>query len=179
MITERPTIMGLTVYRPWSELIADGTKPVENRDWAPYPWMLGRYIAVHGSTRWDQEGADFIERGRGRFGVTAPRLESCKVGIIAVAKLVGWVEDTPPTGVKVVKMLPGYGYDERDHRWFFGRFGWLLREVRRIAPIEIRGRQKLWALPPAVYDMVRSRYRRAEDRAAADVTRALQFGRHA
>lgn len=170
--------MGLTIYRPWSELIADGVKTVENRDWAPYPWMLGRYIAVHGSTRWDQEGADFIDRARERLGTGSPRLEVCKTGIIAVAKLVGWVEDTPPTGVRVLKMLPGYGYGEPDHRWFFGRFGWLLRDVRRIAPIEIRGRQKLWSLPPLVYDMVKSRYRRAEDRAAASVATALeQFGR--
>lgn len=154
----RPSIMGLTIHRPWSELIADGKKTVENRDWPPMQWMLGRYIAVHASTRWDQEGADFINRNQHRLRSESPRLEACKTGIIAVAKLVGWVEETYPTGFHIVQLLPEYKFTDTDFRWLFGKFGWLLRDVRRIAPVEIKGKQKLWALDKPVYETVRRRY---------------------
>jgi hypothetical protein len=154
-------ILALTVHRPWSELIARGLKTVETRGWAPPPWMLGRYLAIHASTRWDQEGAEFIERAHSRF--LAPRLlvNECPAGIIAVAQLVGWVQrvdigDRPP---KVIAMLPGHAFGGDDWRWFHANeFGWVLRGVKRIAPVAARGQQKLWAMSKPVYDSVRARY---------------------
>lgn len=167
--------MGLTVYRPQSELMADGIKPLENRGWAPMEWMLGRYIALHASTRWDQEYADYIERNRHRLRIPgAPRVEACKVGIIGVAQLVGWVENRP-TGIAVVKMLPGHAFTEPDFRWADGaQFGWLLRDMRRFSPIPMKGKQKLWPLDPKTYDLVKQRYARAEKHAAQIVTQAFE-----
>lgn len=159
-------IRGLTVYRPWSEYMADGLKPLENRDWTPWKSMLGKYLALHASARWEQQAADFIERNRLRFGLGAhvKRPEDCRVGIIAVAQLVGWVEiGAHGAGqAKTVAMLPGHAFDHaKDGPWFFGRFGWLLRNVVRFEPIECRGKQGLWKLEPDVYEKVRRRYDRA------------------
>lgn len=158
-------ILGLTVHSPWAELIAQGDKTVECRSWAPFEFMLGRYVAIHASTRWDQEGYEFLRRNPQRFRVDPPRAEWCKHGVIAVARLVGWVrrpELGAPGGPLVVQMLPGHSFTEADWRWFHqSEFGWVLRSVKRIRPIEMKGRQGLWALPPPVYEAVRRRYTRA------------------
>lgn len=160
-------ILGLTIHAPWGELIAMGKKPIENRSWPPYTWMLGRFIAVHQSTRWDQEGADYIKRNHPRFQLDPPAWAECKFGVIAVAQLVGWVQRTETGPPRVVQMLPGHGFSagafsDVDWRWFHGsEFGWVLRDVRRIAPVACSGRQKLWELPKLVYGSVRDRYGRA------------------
>lgn len=165
-------IRGLTIYPPWSELVADGLKPIENRGWTPWPSMLGRYLAVHASLRYDVEGADFIDRNPARFGMRrAPRLEDCKHGgIIAVARLVGWVEiGAHGAGQhKVITMLPGHSFVwETDGRWLLGRYGWVLRDAVRFEPVPCRGKQGLWKLDPDVYEKVRRRYDRARLTASA------------
>jgi hypothetical protein len=162
---EELKILGLTVHSPWAELIASGHKTVECRSWPPYEWMLGKYIAVHASTRWDQEGHDFLERNAGRFKVITPRPESCAHGIVAVAQLVGWVRRTElgtPGGPTVVRMLPGHGFSEQDWRWFhIAEYGWILRDVTRILAVAVKGRQGFWPLPPLVYSSVRKRWQAA------------------
>lgn len=177
MSLQEQKILGLTVHSPWAELIARGIKTVENRSWAPYEWMLGRYIAIHASTRWDQEGVDFINRNHTRFQVETPQLQECVYGVVAVARLVGWVVRGPESdGQKpvTVKMLPGYEFGSNvnaagrslDWSWFTGPFGWVLRDTVRIAPVACRGMQKLWALPPPVYKSVRQRFDVARKAAA-------------
>lgn len=161
-------ILGLTVRAPHAELIARGRKPIEGRGWPPYEWMLGRYIAVHASRAFDQEGADFIQRNHGRFAVDPPRWEECVFGIVAVARLVGWVQRTENGPPKTIAMLPGHAFGDNldelgtsiDWRWFSGvyEYGWVLREVTRISPVACNGRQKLWKLPPLVYESVRNRW---------------------
>lgn len=160
-------ILALTIDRPWSELIAMGKKTIEieTRDWPPYEWMLGRYLAIHASTRWNQDAADYIPRD-GRFQIFDRFLpEQCPAGIIAVAQLVGWVQrvdvgDRPP---KVLAMLPGHAYGGDDWRWFHAKqFGWVLRGVKRFPPVAVRGQQKLWAMKPPVYESVKRRYAQAD-----------------
>lgn len=163
MSLETEKILGLTLHAPWGELAADGWKTIENRGWPPPPWMLGRYLAIHQSTRWDQEGFDFVARNHSRFRVEPPRWQQCKYGIIAVAQLVGWVQ-RPADAVgdqepKVIAMLDGHAFGGDDWRWFHGaHFGWVLRDVRRIAPVACRGLQKLWKLPPLAYESVKRRW---------------------
>ena len=164
-------ILGLTLHAPHGELVAMGLKTIENRGWAPPPWMLGRYIAVHQSTRWDQEGADYYRRNHPRYLVDPPMLQECKFGIIAVARVVGWVQraelgERPRT----VAMLPGFAFGDQvdalghsvDWRWFSGaEYGWVLRDVKRIEPVAARGLQKLWQLPRPTYESVRRRWAKA------------------
>lgn len=161
-------ILGLTVYSPAAELIARGEKPIENRRWPPYEWMLGRYIAIHASTHYEQSWADWVGRGYARFATDPPRREECVYGVIAVVRLVGWVERGPESDPRprTVKMLPGYAFGDNlnelgvslDWRWFEGPYGWVLRDVVRIKPVACAGRQKLWKLSRYVYDSVKRRY---------------------
>jgi hypothetical protein len=165
-------ILGLTVRRPWAELIAQGIKTIENRSWAPPAFMLGRYLAIHASPMWDQEGEDFIRRNHPRFAVDPPPASECPHGIIAVAQLVGWVQRGPENDPRprTVAMLEGHAFGKAedplghsiDWRWFVGaEYGWVLRNVKRFSPVAVRGRQKLWALPPLVYESVKRHWAKA------------------
>ena len=172
-------ILGLTVRSPAAELIARGIKTIENRGWPPHEWMLGRYLAIHASPMWDQEWADFVRRNLGRFAVEPPLVGECRYGVIAVARLVGWVRRVESASVpgapwtaEPVKMLDGHAFgaaeDPHGHsidwRWFqpqIFEYGWVLRDVRRITPVACKGRQGVWKLPPLVYSSVRRAYERA------------------
>lgn len=164
-------ILALSVRSPHAELIARGLKTIEGRSWAPYDFMLGRFIAIHASRMWDQEGADYIRRNHPKFAVDPPLVQECVYGIVAVARLVGWVQRTESGPPRTVQMLPGHAFGDNldplgtsiDWRWFTGIFeyGWVLRDVRRIAPVACVGRQKLWAMSKPVYDAVRRRYGKA------------------
>jgi hypothetical protein len=164
---EEHKILGLTVHSPWAQLIASGHKSCECRSWPPYDFMLGKYIAVHASTRWDQEGYEFINRNIGRFKVEPPRVgPGLEYGIIAVARLVGWVRRAPDAvgdqEPKTVAMLPGHAFGGDDWRWFHANeYGWVLRDVKRIRPVAVKGRQGFWPLPPLVYESVRRRWQLA------------------
>jgi hypothetical protein len=173
-------LLGLTIWNPWADLIARGLKTIENRRWPPYDWMLGRYLAIHASRAYDDHGADFIRRNHPRFAVDPPLPAECKLGVIAVARLVGWVRrgPEPDQRPREVKMLVGHAFGAQldalghsvDWRWFHGaEYGWVLRDVVRIEPVAAVGRQKVWRLPPTVYGSVRRRYdiaRKATSRAA-------------
>jgi hypothetical protein len=123
-------ILGLTVWNPWAELIAQGVKTVENRNWAPYDWMLGRFLAIHASPKWDQAGADYIRANHPRFALDPPMQSECKQGVLAVVQLVGWVQrqdlGVPP---RTVAMMPGHDFakaedqlgNSLDWRWFTAR----------------------------------------------------------
>lgn len=167
-------ILGLTVHSPHAELTARGLKTIENRSWAPPGWMLGRYIALHASRTWDHEGFDYYHRNAPRFalGVGPPTWEECKFGIVAVARLVGWVQRTESGPPKTLAMLPGFKFGSEldphghsiDWRWFFriAEYGWVLRDIRRLRqPVAVMGRQKLWQLPPLVYKSVRAQWKAA------------------
>lgn len=174
MSLQAEKILGLTIHGPWAELVARGLKTVENRTWPPYEWMLGRYLAIHASTRWDQEGAEFIARNHARFAADPPMVTEIQYGVIAVARLVGWVERGPDSDPRprTLRMLEGYEFGDNisplghsvDWRWFQGPFGWVLRDIVRIPPVACRGMQKLWALPKPVYASVRRRFDEARKR---------------
>lgn len=164
-------ILGLTIRSPWAELVARGIKPIENRPWPPYRFMLGRHIAVHASPTWDDQGAQYLRDHHERFAVDPPAPRECKYGVIAVARVVGWVQRTESGPPRTLAMLPGHAFGENvdalghsiDWRWFMRTFeyGWVLRDVVRITPVACAGRQKLWKLPKYVYASVRERYRAA------------------
>lgn len=41
----------ITLWQPWSSLVAIGAKPYEFRKWAPPGWMTGTRIAIHAGVR--------------------------------------------------------------------------------------------------------------------------------
>jgi hypothetical protein len=130
----------LTIKQPWAWAIMDGTKRVENRTWKPPFTIVGQRIAIHSSARID------------------------KAELLAYAALGAWLEPTVsalPTGAIVgTAIVAGYsvmegnrmvqqskgaqGYNPYNDPWFFGPVGWLLRDVRKVAPIPCKGDLGLW-----------------------------------
>lgn len=169
-------ILGLTVRSPWAELLARGIKTIENRGWTPPDWMLGRHLAIHASPTWDTPGVQYLRDHHERFAVDPPLQQECKYGVIAVVRVVGWVQRTESGTPRTVKMLPGYAFGDNvdqlgtshDWRWFMRiyEYGWVLRDVVRITPVVCAGRQKLWKLPKYVYASVRERFRAARAQAS-------------
>ena len=138
----------LTLWRPWNAGIMYCGKPVENRGWRPPHSLVGHDIALHnGKTIDDVTVDELIER----YGLTS---EQCPgpLGIVGVARLVGYVDDGTESGRRV-----RYGVDEARAnevvacRWWCGPVGWVLDNVRPLAtPVPCRGAQGLWTLPADV-----------------------------
>ena len=133
-------IYGLTLWPPWSGVVAAGVKRVENRSWEP-PIPVGTLLAIHAGKTYDDAGAQWI---RQHLGLSLPQ-DSVKSALVAVARYEGLV---PP--------------DCKDP-WYFGEVGlsgkpnvgWHLGNTRALpTPVPCRGYQKLWGLPRDVWEQV-------------------------
>ncbi len=116
----------LTLHRPWPYAIFWLGKDIENRGWK-CPLPVGEDFAIHAGKGWDQDGAEWMERQ----GMALPPLH--KMGVIGVVRFEG-------------------NLDISDSRWHYkGLVGWKLGNPRPLTvPIECRGQQGLWELPPDI-----------------------------
>jgi hypothetical protein len=142
---ESRPIRGFTLHRPWPHAIVHLGKRIENRSWAPPPYILGGYLAIHAGKTFDEVSVEWIAE---TFDVDLPRYEhGHPQGIVAVARLAG------------VALDPFEDVESAEQRkWWVGPVGWVLDDVRAIDPVPCRGAQGLWTLPPAVLGAVRERY---------------------
>ncbi len=135
-------MLALTIWQPWATLIALGHKDIENRDWAPPRHLIGHRFAIHaGKTVEPGIAEDFPELLEGK---PLPR-----GAIIATAELRGVLtrslRDTDPPGCY------------RKYDWFQGKFGWHLDRIISFEPVECRGAQGLWPVPPEIEALVLAR----------------------
>jgi len=115
---------GLTICQPYASLIVQGDKPVENRGW--YTTYRGPLVIHAGKSRdWLPTCPEF--RGTLVFGA-----------VVGVAELYDCM---------LYERLP---VDLRSHKHAVGPWCWLLRDVRRIEPIQWSGAQGLWNVPAAL-----------------------------
>lgn len=107
----------LSIRQPWADAIIWHGKDVENRDWRT---DFRGPVCIHAAKAWgraEKGDLDFIERTTGtRLEVPQPLLG----GIIGVAEIVDCVE-------------------ESESKWFFGRFGFVLRNARDVPFIPVKG----------------------------------------
>jgi len=119
----------VTLWQPWATWIADGLKDIENRTWNPH-WMIGARIAIHA-------GKHF---GVSEWPVHVPMLH----------------ERAYPRGVVLAVATIADVVTTHDSKWFVGPYGWVLRDVVRLArPVPAKGAQGLWRLPPDVARQIR------------------------
>lgn len=133
----------LTLWRPWPWAIFWGgcrPKRIENRPWRPWPSIIGQTIALHAGKTFDKSAVDFIidnTRLEGEPRVLAA--EASLEGIIGLATVRGCVDNALDAAGEA-----GQGQES----WFFGPFGWVLDDVRRLdKPVAIKGAQGLWDVP--------------------------------
>ena len=117
-------LRGLTLWQPMAWAVKAGHKDIENRTWPPRGGVT--HLAIHAGAKYHKPHADQI---REILGLDVPtRSEAIQGAIIAVAKVVGCVE-------------------ESTSRWFSGPFGWVLDEVQPLKRVIRRGGMLgLWKL---------------------------------
>jgi hypothetical protein len=129
----------LTVKQPWATPIVYGLKTVENRDWPPPSWLIGKPIAIHAGKTLDEGNADVVYWRTGLQAETLPT--GAVLGTVVVlgyvrasaGKIVERVGDSP--------FVQGY----QPCNWFVGEYGWILGSPQRFAkPIPKQGKQKIW-----------------------------------
>lgn len=134
----------LSIKQPWLYCITDLDKRVENRTWKPPDWIVGQRMALHASARPDNFSGNITAArlaGRQVSGI----LHNIPLGaIVATATVVGWFNSNGAASDSLlIKHI--------DDKWFFGPFGWVLDDVRKIKkPVHCRGRLGLWDVPTAV-----------------------------
>lgn len=123
----------LTIRQPWAWSIIHAGKDIENRDWATK--FRGRFLvhAAKGMTREEyEETCEFFEG----LKIEPPPLAALQWGgIIGIAELVDCVEASASP-------------------WFFGRYGFVLRDPKPMEFIPCKGALGWWAPSADVLAMV-------------------------
>lgn len=120
----------ISIRQPWAWAIIHAGKDIENRDW---PTRYRGPVCIHaakGMTQGEYDDANrFIQNVLGLrdqywfdrwLGVTAAPCKLDRGGIIGVAEIVDCVDASPSP-------------------WFMGRYGFVLRNVRPIDFIPVKG----------------------------------------
>lgn len=112
----------LSIKQPWSWLIVNGYKNVENRVWNSH--FRGEFL-VHASLGFDQKGYDFVKKNLPN--IPLPReIEFMRGGIVGKAEVVD---------VTLKQSSPWH------HK---GEYGFYLKNMNTLPFKVVRGRLKFW-----------------------------------
>lgn len=145
----------LSLSQPWCWAVLHAGKHVENRSWQPPIAMIDQQIAIHAAKSWDDKavymsaatltpltpvgyllghGIDTFPSRRASYD------ESALVGLATIDRIVTTADTLA----------------EDQKRWFFGPFGWVLKNVLALPrPIACAGKQGLWNVPEDVLGQIR------------------------
>ena len=152
----------LTLTQPWAGLVASGIKRVENR---PRRMIkaddFGKRFAIHASREIDDAVYDRIKASAPELFTAAGYARSrwydlsrITSAVIAVATL-DRVMDPRACGIEPDSPEAAAPLPEDQRRWFFGPFGYVLRDVIALEmPVPCRGWQGFWTLPDDIAAMV-------------------------
>ena len=104
------TMRALSIKQPWSWLIVQGIKTIENRDWPTK--FRGRFL-IHAGKKLDEDGVHFS------FDLL------CSIGLLANADKMRRSHELNRGGIvgeaEIVDCV-----DHSDSPWFFGKFGFVI-----------------------------------------------------
>jgi len=134
MTDQQLEFRALTLRRPWDQAVLYAGKRIENRNWRPWKSVLGKLVALHAGQNYDAHGAKWmLEQGLYR----PPKSSASPTGIVGVVRIVTALEHS-------------------DDPWFFGKYGWLLQDVRALnTPIPCVGAQRLWNVQGPVLEALK------------------------
>jgi hypothetical protein len=120
----------ITLRQPWAFAVMMGAKAIENRTWntshrGPLVIHAGRSVEHHlvDDVLARVAAARHLQHGR----VRQLWRDYCVSGFVATATLHGVTR-------------------ESEDPWFAGPYGWLLKDLRPIRPVQARGRQGIFLL---------------------------------
>lgn len=142
----------LSLSQPWLwavELFASDPagKGIENRSWPPPISMIGQRIALHAAQSWDDDAAGmFFRQLRDRQDLLG-RMPGARARYAKSVITCTVIIDRVVTESRTLSDL--------QRGWFFGPYGWVLRDVRVLAePIACSGNRKLWTLPEGLESVI-------------------------
>lgn len=153
----------LSLSQPWCWAVLHAGKHIENRSWQPPISMIGQQIVIHAAKSWDNERKYRIhyatgpERWRSGEALTPTGYlielgcihAPCRKDLYPAGAIVGLA--TIDRIVTKPDTLP-----EDQKRWFFGEFGWVLKNVIALpAPIPCGGKQGLWTVHSELLGQIR------------------------
>lgn len=125
----------ISMWMPWSNWVAEGWKTIETRTHPRLASLRGRTVGIHSSRRWDNSAVNtaYPYLGGRRAAETA-RSDWDKLAghIIATAHVFGFRELTPDDEAGALIECKTLLY------------GLLLTNVKKITPIEVRGKQGIF-----------------------------------
>jgi hypothetical protein len=129
----------LSIRQPWAFLIIHGGKDIENRNWAS--GFRGRFLvhAAKGCTRDEYEDAcstvEHINRIRGT-DIQVPALKDLqRGGIIGSVEMIGCVDSSASP-------------------WFFGNYGFVLRDPVPMEFIPYKGQLQFFSVPDELLEVI-------------------------
>lgn len=138
----------LTLWQPYANCVALGAKQFETRSRAT-PWR--GLLAIHAAKRrMTAEQRDLwrlvVARQHGAGAAFCAGLCGCVGGaVVALARVASCEVMTP-------ELIAAQTDEEREvGDWQPGRYAWRLEDVHRLSePLQLKGRQGMWTLPPDV-----------------------------
>jgi hypothetical protein len=142
-------LKALSIKQPWSWLIVNGHKDIENRDW---PTRFRGQVLIHAGRLFD-DNVLFCEHGDLRMftdfrllverNLTQEQLKAFKKspknwgmgGIVGIAEIVDCVAESKSP-------------------WFFGKFGFVLKNARPLPFIPLRGQLSFFEVPQDVLSQI-------------------------
>ncbi|MDR6219039.1 hypothetical protein [Deinococcus soli (ex Cha et al. 2016)] len=165
-------LLALTLLHPWPFAITRLGKNIENRSWAPPPWLIGRLIAIHGGAvpggmKLEETiaSAQWIATELMRSGRAKPYLTPAQWTWLRAQQRTLTVGDMITPGIVAIARVTGC-VTSSDNPWFSGPFGWTLEDVTPIDAVPCRGKQKLWIPEPRTEVQVAAAYLRATQQPA-------------
>ena len=113
----------LSVRQPWAWLIANNYKDIENRKW--WTDFRGEFL-VHTGKTFDREGYHWV---KSNTEIQMPEIDEFpKGGIVGMAELIDCVT-------------------HYNSRWFFGPYGFVIKNAKPLKFVPLRGRLQFFSVP--------------------------------
>lgn len=106
----------LSIQQPWAWAIVYAGKDIENRSWSTN--FRGKFL-IHTGKKFDREGYEWIKEEFPDINIPGPK-DFLLGGVIGSAEIVGCVQ-------------------KHNSRWFFGPFGFVLRNPVQETFIPLKG----------------------------------------
>lgn len=150
----------ISLWQPWATLCVIGAKRFETRSW---PTSYRGPLAIHASSKWTNAQANLC--GRRPFVDALNESGGMPLGaFVGVVDLVDCLEtsiDVESLGIRYHPWVLNLSDRERafgDFSW--DRYGWKLANPRVLdRPLDARGQQRLWTVPPDLERQILDRLR--------------------
>lgn len=118
----------ISIRQPWAWLIVQGHKNVENRQW---PTRFRGQVLIHAAKGMTRDEYEDARSHAAHLGITIPGFDELeRGGIVGQATITDCVGDSSSP-------------------WFFGRYGFLLADTKRLPFRPVRGQLGLFEVEAA------------------------------